>query len=504
VPDHLDVSPFVQDVLGQVRDDPRDGGTALPDAGPSRPPLTRLGVPDAFPDVVFVSTHGLEGRAFEDDPYLSYGWDFHERWGLKPRRADSLESIVAALAAEKNPVGRVRLVTHGVPGMLQISMLKGGSPPAMAPEIAAWAASDGRGVSQVLDRLSDAEAQAEVLKRLRSGSPAVLAPFGLEASGTPTGVVELCIRRATDLRLSREGKLSIKGVPQPKLALGLRKAVALLEADMVADGVCRADQARALTAAIAALSAEGLGSFPRTTSDARSYVRRLEAALDAVARRWRGTLEPARAKLAAPYAVDIRGCDAGAKSVLEAVGALFSARERRVTVSGPRSFEWFGDTSTELLSPGDEHFAEVAPEVDVQLAVAHWSPAVGLPDPAAASPDGGRTPNNLPDPEGALRAYLEYARVLPVMRGSGDARTLTLYALAGVGARGRRALSPADAELWLRSQWDRAPTVALRTYVDCWTTGRCDPVATAIDHLGPGEIDAVLPDPDFHARLATV
>jgi hypothetical protein len=67
----------------------------------------RFGEPENVPDVTYVATSGASA-------FLQQAAEFHQAWGLQPKRVDSLQAVVDDLANDTGALSRVRIVTHAV------------------------------------------------------------------------------------------------------------------------------------------------------------------------------------------------------------------------------------------------------------------------------------------------------------------------------------------------------------------------------------------------------
>src|SRR5262245_28902735 len=67
----------------------------------------RFGEPENVPDVTYVATSGAPA-------FLQQAAEFHQAWGLQPKRVDSLQAVVDDLATDTAALSRIRIVTHAV------------------------------------------------------------------------------------------------------------------------------------------------------------------------------------------------------------------------------------------------------------------------------------------------------------------------------------------------------------------------------------------------------
>jgi Domain of unknown function (DUF4157) len=353
--------------------------------------LHLFGEPENVPEITYISTQGQQG-------FLQQALDFHQAWGLTIEQVSSVEQMVAHLAQATTHLNRIRFVTHAAQVGVFTSLFAGEPLESLRQDrVSAYAESDAAGLA--LDTQMSLNINlTPFVDEIRSSSPALLRPFGLEAAGDPTGQLEEYFRRVFQLEaltrtrtpqnasrfdpmiaalptvISNVVPLVVQQFappPTPPPATGQPATPAPPPVPVVTSADVVALQP-AIQAAITTLNFAFSGiNVPASQA---AHVRE---ATRAIAAGFRGNLNAARSRFDADSWVDIRGCNAGNDiNYLRAVSRFFGNAPALPHVSAPNWFQVF--PFLRLHSFGsDASVNSAASNPSVTEALDRWSPMTG-------------------------------------------------------------------------------------------------------------------------------
>jgi len=296
--------------------------------------IHRFGAPEHVPNLTYISTQGSAG-------YLNQAVAYHNAWGIPSTRVSSLEEVVNHLAGGQGRVGRVRIVAHAAAIGPLLSLFRGQPRASLsAPRLAAWTTSDTAGLSHDLaypfGRLNSARTTT-ILTHLRRNHRATLLPFGLQATGSPTGALAELFQRATDLALLNRARTPQNAVHVDPLITATGTILGDIRARVATQGRITAAATLTLQTAVGAT-----GFIPQGFAPSAHQGRTLRAANRAVAGNFRASLARARLRLDANSWIDVRGCNLGSnRANLLALQRLFGRGAVLPHVSAPDWFQLF-------------------------------------------------------------------------------------------------------------------------------------------------------------------
>src|SRR5262249_12388745 len=149
-----------------------------------------FGEPENVPDVTYVATSGAPA-------FLQQAAEFHQAWGLQPKRVDSLQAVVDDLANDTAALSRIRIVTHAVDrgSLVPLFTGEGTVTTLTTARLAAHAESAEAGLGFESELDLGATTLGEITTDVRTSNAAALKPFGLDQSGTPSGDLGTFFRR---------------------------------------------------------------------------------------------------------------------------------------------------------------------------------------------------------------------------------------------------------------------------------------------------------------------
>jgi hypothetical protein len=166
---------------------------------------TRLpvGVAETIPEKIFISRQLVAGDGFPTaemthlNGFIQLASQFHANFGLAPITINSFEDILNHYQALTAPIDRIRLVSHGNDEFLFLPVFNGGlwSFGMHTGYLQALQDSDEDGLRYVIFNVIGDPPHSptlmngtnQIVRGIRDLNSAVLAPFGLQTSGSPTG-----------------------------------------------------------------------------------------------------------------------------------------------------------------------------------------------------------------------------------------------------------------------------------------------------------------------------
>ncbi len=329
-----------------------------------------FGEPDNVPDLTFVSTSGTAG-------FLNEATAYHRTWGLAPQRFDSLQGLLATLAAGTGTISRLRIVSHANFDNIFTPLFDGGAAGITEQDLLAWGESDVVGLRRTLQApLVTGQFRTDILTTAEAGDPAIFASFGIDPANAPTtGPLGQLLDASVDLVVVR----SATGMPaaqKTRFAAALTAELDGLRAQVQRPGggtAATAAQAQALQDAITGV----IGVSTEIPAQDAGVMRSITAATGGVTHGFRANLDAVRARLPASSWVDIRGCRVGQRSAyLTAVGTFFGGSSGVPHVSGPDLWQTFPRLGWRTIP--ETGLTRKAAEANVQTALDHWADVTGI------------------------------------------------------------------------------------------------------------------------------
>jgi Domain of unknown function (DUF4157) len=144
-----------------------------------------FGEPENVPDVTYVATSGAP-------VFLQQAAEFHQAWGLQPKRVDSLQAVVDDLANDTAALSRVRIVTHAVDRGVLMPLFtgEGKATTLTTARLGAHAESEEAGVAFESELDLGSTTLGEITTDVRTANAAALKPiFSMSASaGAPSAM----------------------------------------------------------------------------------------------------------------------------------------------------------------------------------------------------------------------------------------------------------------------------------------------------------------------------
>ena len=345
-----------------------------------------FGEPENLPDVTYVATTGAP-------VFLQQAADFHQAWGLQPKRVDSVQAVVDDLATGTAALSRVRIVTHAVDRGILMPLFtgEGKATTLTTGRLAAHAESEEAGLGFESDLDIGGTTVGDITKDVRTANAAALKPFGLDQSGTPSGDLDTFFHRVIVLEWLGNMRTAANAGQVDVLSAATRKLLPVLRDKVVtqfapAAPATTAGQTTApATVPPPAVTATEVSALEQEIQAAASAYRakftfkgeqiaKLEAATKAGAGGFRDRLSTVRKRLSADSWIDIRGCNAGdSLDYLRAVSAFFGRPDAAPHVSGPDWFEVFPILGSKPVRD-EKAITKLASEKSVQEAVERWAP----------------------------------------------------------------------------------------------------------------------------------
>jgi hypothetical protein len=342
-----------------------------------------FGEPENVPDLTYVSTSGAP-------TFLDQAAEFHEAWGLKPKRVDSIQAVVDDLATNTTALARVRIVTHAVDRGILMPLFtgEGKATTLTTARLSAHAESEEAGLGFESELNIGAATVDEITADVRTANAAVLKPFGLDQSGSPTGSLTAFVRRVIMLEWLGTMRTTANAAQVDPLVSATQKLLPILRAAVVRQFAPAATSATATPPAPAVTATQvndleqeigaAASAYRASFSFDRAQIGKLQAATKAAGGGFRDRLTAARTRFSADSWIDIRGCNAGDDlGYLRAVSRFFGRADAAPHVSGPDWFEVFPIFGSRSVRD-EKAIEKLAANTSVQEAVERWAPLTGV------------------------------------------------------------------------------------------------------------------------------
>ena len=337
--------------------------------------LHKFGEPDNTPDVTFVSTSGKPG-------FLNEATQYHETWGLSPKRFNSMQGLLATLAADTGTIGRLRIVSHADFDNIFTPLFDGGSPGITAEDLNAWGESDPAGLRRALDGPLVKRTHpiwSSTITSAQGVNPAIFQTFGIDPANPPTtGPLAMLLDAAIDLATIRGAQGPMPQSQRTTFDTALTQELDGLRAQIVQQlptgSTTTAADVQALQDSITNLIV--IATLPK--QDAK-FVAGVAAASSAVSSGFRANLNKVRARINGSTWIDIRGCRVGQKpEYLKAVATFFGTAQTKPNVSGPEWWQSFPQLGWHTVT--DAQMTRRAAERNIRTALEHWADVTGIRD----------------------------------------------------------------------------------------------------------------------------
>lgn len=329
-------------------------------SGGAPAPNAFLGSPERTPQIVFI-------RERTGDGFLTSARTYYELFGMDVRMVDSVAEIVSLLAQPGSIYERIAIINHAHPRGMIIPFFTNGVRGTNKEIFREFAKSDLDGLKLLspfevpLNHLFGWDSiMSHLMGLLRSRSAASLQPFGLHASGSPSGDLRELFKFCFDIVYLRDPQ-RVKRNPSQTNGLTAAQRTILerfvveilnqIKPRLVSSLSVTSSQVDGLRSAITALTyadmtgVASLGNFHPDlglTDDSMNDFPTLEAVVTAIQGGFRTQLLAARQRINASTLIDIRGCRAGEhEDYLEAIREFFGTGDRKPTVTAPRWFQAF-------------------------------------------------------------------------------------------------------------------------------------------------------------------
>jgi hypothetical protein len=295
--------------------------------------------------------------------------------GLAPQSFNSMQALLATLAAGTGTINRLRIVSHANAANIFTPLFDGGAPGINAPELLAWGDSDVAGLRLTLREplVTDPAFRTSIITNAAAGNPAIFASFGIDPAAPPTAgplgqlldasISLLIVRTSDDMPAAQKTRF------EAALNAELDAARAQAQAPMGTATAATPAQTQALQDAITSVTGVS-GGMPAQTAEAMTNVR---TATSAVNNGFRANLNAVRARLTSASWVDIRGCRVGqTPAYLAAVSTFFGGPN----VSGPDIWQSFPQLGWHNVA--ESGMTRKAAEANVVTALDHWADVTGI------------------------------------------------------------------------------------------------------------------------------
>jgi len=327
-------------------------------------PIKFGGAQEHVPQLTFI----VQPRVAGDD-YLAGATTYHTNCGLQPREIHSFDHLLDLLAADTTSLQRIRIVSHASGVDLLVPMfgqtLVQNDRHTLKEQLIAFADSDELGLLGLVDLAIGNNYYAlvltEVMTMIRTVNAAVLAPFGLDQTGVPSGDLKRLIEYGCDYsfvnrNLFRKNSAALTANEKTGLLKGLNSLMKgrgkrLIGKTFGTHTVVSGD----VDALITLLKARTLNDLGLTTADAISNPMATDEvnryllagnAADAVDAGFRDKLTKVRARFGKNSFIDIRGCRIGGdKDYMRAVQTFMGQPDNVPQVTGPQWYQSFSATN---------------------------------------------------------------------------------------------------------------------------------------------------------------
>jgi hypothetical protein len=336
--------------------------------------LHKFGEPDNTPDLTFVSTSGKPG-------FLDQATQFHQTWGLSPQRFNSMQGLVATLAAGTGTIGRLRIVSHADFDNIFTPLFDGGSPGISEEDLLTWGESDPAGLRHVMGPLVKRTHPLwpSTVTGAQGANPGIFTTFGIDPANPPTtGPVAQLLDAAVDLVTIRGATGGLPASQRTTFDTALTQQLDGLRTQVVQQlptgSTTTAADVQALQDSITNLI--NVATIPRQDAKLTASI---AAASSAVASGFRANLTAVRARINGSTWIDIRGCRVGQKpAYLAAVATFFGSGTTKPHVSGPEWWQSFPRLGWHTVT--DAQMAQRAAEPTISAALQHWADVTGIRD----------------------------------------------------------------------------------------------------------------------------
>lgn len=340
-----------QDRARKIRREGADGG--VPSPAPV-PPNAFLGKPERVPQVAYV-------RERAGDGFLTSAKDFYQFFGLNVQDVNSIAEVVTHLSQQSGTYQRLLLVSHAHPRGMIIPMFTNGVRGTNKEAFRAFARSDLDGLKLFAPfdvshkHLQNWEnIMAQCLTAARSHNSSVLAPFGLQTSGSPSGDLRDFFKYCFDVIFARQpGKVKRNASQAAGLNASQRTILVNFIGEILTQlgqrlvsGSITAPQIQALRDGLTTIPYNDLGLFSDASfqlglnDDNMNDFPTLQAVVAAIQGGFRTQLNAARQRIDENTILDIRGCRAGDDSeYIEAIREFFGRSGHLPIVTAPLWFQ---------------------------------------------------------------------------------------------------------------------------------------------------------------------
>lgn len=207
---------------------------AITPALPTGTPGTRpdVGFPETIPDVTFIARELVAADGFGAaertrlNGFIQGARRYHNLYGLSPITINSVEDILNHFRTLTTPIGRMRIVSHGNDSFLFLPLFTGGlwSFGLQQDGLQAFQSSDEAGLRFLISGSPPSDpllvdGVSQIVAGIRVHNSAVLTPFGLQASGMPTGDLRKFFEIINDQYQTRHGTVATTRTPPPHVLL---------------------------------------------------------------------------------------------------------------------------------------------------------------------------------------------------------------------------------------------------------------------------------------------
>lgn len=350
----------------RVRKILRAGSNGNPPSPAPVPANAFLGQSERVPEVAYI-------RERTGDGFLTSAKDYYQFFGLNVRDVSSIAEVVTHLSQQSGTTyQRLLLVSHAHPRGIIIPMFTNGVVGTNKEAFRAFARSDLDGLKELSpfdpshQHLQNWEnIMAQCLTAARNHNSAVLAPFGLQASGSPSGDLRDFFKYCFDVIFALQpGKVkrndssgNLTNAQRTILINFIGEILTQLGQRLVNAGTGTASQIQALRDGLTSIPYNNLGLssdafFQLGLSDGNlNDFPTLKASVEAIQGGFRSQLNAARERLNENTILDIRGCRAGEdEEYIEAVREFFGRTGHLPTVSAPLWFQSYRSLAWQALN----------------------------------------------------------------------------------------------------------------------------------------------------------